>query len=545
MRHATRHARMFAAAGLSLALWLCAASSARAGGVAIATPTGPGPGRITARRLVRALRARGLRVVVPGARRPVSGVRTARRLAAEGGYDAVIATAVRRRGKRALLTVRVFGPDGRLWIVRRYRLRRPRLPRRAARRLALYIQRRMGKSRPRPAAGPSTAGHRRTVDQKPQSPPVSGEPSPGTGMTSVTDKAPRAPAGHAERTGRALSLSVHLDTVSSTNLFLDRSAAWDLVLRPRFATEVDVSRVMSVGYQGELNSYLEHDDLLSHWHQVRLLANPAWGAAGKPGSRELLVRVGVETLRNQPAYEVINHVRTSVDVHWQHTLARWLRWTAAAGVGYRLFYRDRPSDTLGAWVSTKCAFLLPTRTTVIPRVRYGLRAYPNPVSTRTDDFHDQQVELGVHLSQALWKRAGLQLDYAYLRALGPSSLMERNLTRQQFNYLGLDFCCSGHRAGLVFKQILGSGASLGLSVHYQQRLYNGWPAVDEDLQPTGGDRHDHRLIPGAYVAISWRARESAAGLGVRAGYQFVRQWSSSDWYDTSAHMGQVALHGSW
>lgn len=362
-------------------------------------------------------------------------------------------------------------------------------------------------------------------------------------MAGVSERVPGR-GGEAGGSGSLFSAGAELDTVASTNLFLDGAGAWDLLLRPRLDLGADISRVMSVGYRGEVNRYQEHEDLMSHWHQVRLVANPAWGTPGRPGTSELLVQVTAETLRNQPAYETINHVRTSVDTHVQHTFTRWLRWSAGAGVGYRFFYQDRPSDTLDAWVSTRLAFVLPSHTTVAPRVHYGLRAYPNPVSARTRDFHDQQVSLGLHIGQALWKRAGLQLGYTYVMTPGSAGLVERNLTRQQFNYLGLDFCCGGHRAGVTFKQVLGGGVSLGLSALYQERRYDGWPAVDDAMQATGSDRHDHRLVPAAFVAVAWRAAKASSRLGFRAGYRFVRQWSNSSWYDARAHVGSFSLWGS-
>jgi len=337
-----------------------------------------------------------------------------------------------------------------------------------------------------------------------------------------------------------------LTTTGTSNVFLDKSEEWDLALQPAAELGLNFARVWTVDYKGELNAYVNHRSLLSHWHGLSLFANPAWG---EEGQHQLVVEVSGETLRNMRDYAEINIVRPGLRIMLEMEPAHFFRWRVSTELSYRLFYDDRPSDSVDSWTRARGTFTLPSRTTLSPRVGYGFRYYPLQDEAVSSDDKDHQVEVGLHASQALWEKGGLQLDYAYLRAIGDAGMLERKLTLEQFTYLDTDFLYSGHQAMLGFRQLLGQSWSLMESVRFEERAYAGWVAVDDAGEAKDEDRRDLQLIPRALVEYTWASKKqedgvSRFGFGVNLSYQYTRQWSSSYWYDTSAHVGILSLWGS-
>jgi hypothetical protein len=329
-------------------------------------------------------------------------------------------------------------------------------------------------------------------------------------------------------------------------VFLDRSQEWDLALQPGVGLGLNFARFWTVDYHGELNAYVNHRSLPSHWHGLSLFANPAWG---EEGQHELVVEVSGETLRNMREYAEINVVRPALRIALEMEPADFFRWRLSEELSYRLFYDDRPSDSVDSWTRARGTFTLPSRTTLSPRVGYGFRYYPLQDDAVTSDNQDHQVEVGLHASQALWENGGLQADYAYLFAIGDAGMLERKLTLDQFTYLDTDFLFSGHQAMLGFKQLLGQSWSLMESVRFEERAYAGWTAVDDAGEAMDEDRRDLRLVPRALVGYTWGSKKqrdgvSRYGFGVNLSYQYIRQWSNSYWYDTSAHVGILSLWGS-
>lgn len=336
-------------------------------------------------------------------------------------------------------------------------------------------------------------------------------------------------------------LDVH--TLASSNVFLDKSEEWDLVLRPSAELGVDFARYWSAGYTGELNAYTRHADLLSHWHEVYLFLNPAWG---QDGENELVLEATVQTLRNQEAYQNLNLLQPTLTAKVAMEPRSWFRWKVSATGSYRRFYDDKSSDSMDAWARGALNFTLPTRTTFSPRVSYGYRRYLH--AGRSGDAQDQQIGLGLHTSQSLSRTAGLQLDYLYLYAVGDSGILSRKLTLDQFTYLGEEFLYSGHRVVVGFKQLVGKFSAFWLGLRFERRDYAGWPAIDSSGRLTGEDRSDWRLAPRVAFEYNWWPKNKSGcvpDVRVSLEYRLLRQWSNHDWYDTTAHVAGVSVWGSW
>lgn len=359
-----------------------------------------------------------------------------------------------------------------------------------------------------------------------------------------------APTGTSLASGMVAEVDLH--SVATSNIFLDKSAEWDLALKPAAELGYDFGRFWSIGYNGQLAAYTRHDELLSHWHELYLFANPAWG---QDAQNELVVEATVETLRNQEDYQALNMIQPQVLVKLIMEPVSWFRWRVAARGVYRWYYDDQKSSSFDAWADARVTFTLPSRTTLTPRLAFGHRRYtggsggPGGGRSGAADLQDQQMEAGVHLSQALWKGAGLRLDYAYLLALDDSGILERKLTDAQFAYLGEVFLYSGHRAVAGLKQMFGESAVAGVDVRLIERDFAGWPAVDAQGMLRDEDRRDLRFGPRVYFGYAWWPRNKSSScvpsVNVDVAYQYLRQRSNSDWYDTSAHLVSLAVWGTW
>ncbi len=337
-----------------------------------------------------------------------------------------------------------------------------------------------------------------------------------------------------------------LRTSAFSNVFSDESKEWDLALIPRAELGYDFARIWSTGYNGELYAYTQHAELLSHRHELYLFANPAWGAEGE---NEFVAEVTAETVRNQPEFAALNLVRPTLLLGVEMEPIHWFRWRLSASCSYRLFYDDRPSNSLDAWGRGGLTFSLPGRTTLSPGVGYGFRYYPNQQRAVTQDDSDQQIEAGLRIGQGLWEQAGLRLDYAYLHAIGDSGLLVRKSNQLQFSYLDHDFLFSGHSASLFFKQVIGSATTLEAGVSLRERRYAGWVIQDEG-RLMDEDRRDLLLTPSVYLGqvffVGGDEEQGAGGieLGFDLEYGYTRQWSNWYLYDTDGHVGSLTLWGA-
>lgn len=331
----------------------------------------------------------------------------------------------------------------------------------------------------------------------------------------------------------------------SSNVFLDQSEEWDLVLHPSTEIALDFGDIYSAGYSGDLNAYTQHGELLSHWHQLFFFLNPAWGTERE---HEFTLELSVETLRNQSEYSANNLVRPVLFARIAMEPDRWFRLSVATKLAYGWCYDDKPSSSLDFWGFADVAFTLPSHSTVSPRIAYGYRYYPEQDLAMVSDDRDQQIELGMHFSQALWDNAGLQVDYAYVFALGESGLLLRKLTQAQFSYLDQGFLYSGNQAMIAVKQVLGEVWTLELGARFKEYKFAGWKVVDSSGVATDEDRRDLRLSPVVGLSYFWSAKhdeegEASAQLQVSLEYSFTQQWSNSDWYDASAHNAGFSVRG--
>ena len=245
-----------------------------------------------------------------------------------------------------------------------------------------------------------------------------------------------------------------LDSFYTSNAYLDRQQEWDVGFVPSVGLGVDFADYWGAGYMGQLGVFTQHSELLYHSHELYLLANPAWG---EEQENEFFAQLSVSTQRNDEAYSYINYIRPTLDLRTALEPKDWARLIFSQSLSYRWFYGDVASDSVDLWTDVSVTFTAPTRTTLTPRASYGFRYYPRQDLSVTDTTMDHQFVFGMHLSQGLWERAGLQADYAYRYLLGESGLISRQLDTIEISYVGEEFLFGGHRAELGFKQLFEGG----------------------------------------------------------------------------------------
>lgn len=351
------------------------------------------------------------------------------------------------------------------------------------------------------------------------------------------------------RSAQAAEVQAHfrLDSTAMTNTYLDASRESDVVMRPLAELAFDFGSFWSAGYTGELRRYFGHPDLASTWQEAYLYLNPAWG---RDGQNEYTAELRAQWLLNQEAPKG-NVLQPGLLQKLVLEPNPWVRWQSSLELGYRSYYNetasDPSSDSVEGRAETALSFHLPTRTSATPRLVWALRRYRKPIQIDSESVAlDQQIELGLHVAQGLWRTAGLQLDYSYLPSMGNNALLVRELSDPVFFYLGEDFLFAGQRAKAVFKQLIGP-LTAELSLTWEVREFNGWPLTN-DAEEVVGQRRDERWAPRALLRYAYVPPERSAWLG-EAGfsldYQFLRQSSNITWYDTSAQTVSLAAWGKW
>jgi hypothetical protein len=338
-----------------------------------------------------------------------------------------------------------------------------------------------------------------------------------------------------------------LQTFYTSNVFLDRSEEWDVAVQPSLGLGVDFSEYWSARYNGTLDVYAIHGDLLAGWNRLALIANPAWG---KEDQNEFYAQLSIEALNNTSTYNSLDYLSPALTFGIVLEPTIWFRWKLSNQELFRLFYHDRPADGIDSRTGTEFTFTLPSRTTISPRLDYSCRFYTEPDRSMKNDRFDQQVEPGIHASQGLWETGGLQADYSYRQVIGSNALFDRQMSQTQFSYLGEDFLFSGHRASIKLTQIIPGGWKLAAGVEYQTRAYGDWPAVDSEGRDIGVNRDDQRLTPGVDVEYKWsppekKTNSTVPAVRLSARYSFTKEWSNSYMYDTNWHFAAIDLALSW
>ncbi len=336
-------------------------------------------------------------------------------------------------------------------------------------------------------------------------------------------------------------LNLDLETLYTSNVFLDQSQQWDLAAKPNIELAVDFADYWSAGYHGQLNTYLNHESLHSQWHELYVFVNPAWG---KTNQNEFVLELSIETLQNQPEYRILNLIEPKIESKLNIEPMTWLGIRLATDTSYRWFQDDKTSNSLDIWATGALIFTLPTKTTLSPSFAYGMRLLLNQEKSARDNDRDDQIKLGLHVSQSLAENDGLQLSYVYFWPFGPSGLLEKKLTQVQFAYLGEDFIFRGHLLNIGYKTIFNNQITTGVFVQYEQRTYLEWKAVDGDGILMSEDRSDHRIIPSAFIDVIISPQKSDASnwqYGLRLDYRYIHQQSNSDWYNTQAHQAMLSF----
>ncbi len=323
-----------------------------------------------------------------------------------------------------------------------------------------------------------------------------------------------------------------------SNTFLDDTKEPDVLLSPGLSLEVDFARILAAGYNGHAEVYTMHRDLFFHEHGLFFLAAPSFG---DDDQHEVIVEASLRTQRNMPRFGQVNLLAPALSTALHLEPASFLFWSLSASGEYRWFYEDNRSNSVDGWVRTELTFTAPTRTTISPRVEYGLRYYTLAVPG-TDDM-DQQLIAGLHLSQGLGARTGIGADYAFTHNFTDSTLVQRQLDAEELNFTGEEFLFSGHGTALTLTHFFTDGFSGRLGVHYEQRTYDGWDALDEAGLSTPDDRLDHRLWATGELEYHWvpGGDDGAVELNLSLGYEYLRQWSNDLWYDTDRHMAHLTF----
>lgn len=334
------------------------------------------------------------------------------------------------------------------------------------------------------------------------------------------------------------SVAGAVGSVWTDNVFLMRTPEWDASILPSLKVGMDFGTYWTLQYDGSAEIFTNNTDLISHDHALRLQVNPAFGPEGK---NEFLVALGVETLRNQDAYNALNFVGGQLNAAVSLEPAPWFAWQAGVELRYRGFYDDVQSNALDVLATTSLRFTLASRTTLTPRVGYGFR-YNLGLKGQAQgrpDRDDHQLDVGLHISQGLWAQGGLQADYSYRHLFSTSQTLTRKLTQAQFAFLTSDFIAGGHRAYLKYKQVLPKGWSFVVGLEFRTLEYPGWPATNLDGAVIAPNREDRKLIPHASVAYGHEFGNLT--LNATVSYNYIRQWSNSADYDTQAHQVGVNI----
>lgn len=330
----------------------------------------------------------------------------------------------------------------------------------------------------------------------------------------------------------------NIDTAWTDNVFVRSSPEWDLSVNPGLRADLDFATFWTLRYEGAAEIFTRHTDLTSHDHALRLVVNPSFGDGHR---HEFLVAVDVETLRNLDTYRALNFVGGGLTASLALEPSDRVAWQVTGTLRYRAFYDDPQADALDAFASTQARFTLPSRTTLTPRIAYGYRynAGLRPDALGRVERNDHQLDAGLHASQALWDRAGLQAGYHYRHLFSTSQELTRKLTQSQFAFLTADFLAGGHRTYLRIKQLFPEGFWVLAGVEYRDVRFPGWPAADTAGTLAGTDRRDHRLSPA--VTLAWARRFGDLGVELTAAYVFLRQWSNSADYDARAHQVTIGI----
>lgn len=332
----------------------------------------------------------------------------------------------------------------------------------------------------------------------------------------------------------------------SSNVYLNQQEEWDVTLTPKLESGLDFADFWTAGYSGQLDYYFRHDDLLSHKHGLYLYTNPTWGIEGE---NEFFAKLSAQSQLNSSTYSSVDYLIPAINLGVTLEPLIWFRWSLSQILSFRWFYNDQSASSLDSWTNGSATFTAQTRSTFSPRIAFGYRYYTEPRIDVTEDTEDQQIETGLHFSQGLWERAGLQADYAYLRAFDDSVLVLRNMSNMEFSYIGDAFLFSGHSAEIALKQIVKSNWRFGCGLRYQTKSYSGWIVIDETGRTTGQDRQDKQLSPNLWVEVVFWPQQSASRaepeFKASIDYMYLRQWSNDAWYDTSLHMVLLNLDLSW
>lgn len=339
----------------------------------------------------------------------------------------------------------------------------------------------------------------------------------------------------------------NIDSFATNNVYLNADEEqWDVAFRPRLDTGIDFGDYWTAGYGGQADLYTKHADLNMHKHEVFLFANPAWGDEGQ---HEFFAKLSGFTQQNSSEYTNINYLRPLLELRLEMEPEYFFRWALSQSVAYRWFYEDETTTSVDAWTFASTTFTAETQTTVSPRIGFGVRYYTDQAQQGSRDTSDQQIEAGIHLSQSLWERGGLQVDYAYLHAFEDSSLIVRKFNTAEFSYIGEDFLYTGHTAYLGMKQLFQNGFRFGIGLRFEMKTYGGWTVIAADETQTQNDRQDKRLSPDCWLEYDyWPDDNDPATVPefkASIGYSYLRQWSNDDFYDTDQHIVRINLGLAW
>lgn len=334
-----------------------------------------------------------------------------------------------------------------------------------------------------------------------------------------------------------------------SNAYLDRSEEADGVLVPELTAGYGLGP-WEVGYAGRLDWWLEHADLRSHAHEV--FADAVVHGADGAVAREHGVRLQVSSLFNAAAFATLDHVTPALRARSLLDPAPSVSLDLDGEVNYRRFLDDAASSHVNAFVAAEPGVHLESRTTVLLRLGYGLRAYPQAqagptfgpmrhhrMHTAAGDQLAHQLDLRLRVAQGLGARVGVRLEHAarWVRPAAADVPQDLGLLPPA---LTEDFRFHRQRPALRVSVRIGEHLSGWIEGAYERRVYEGVAALDAAglPDPRGQDRVDDRV--GGTLELRWRwGGEDGPELDVTLRYRYERVASTAALYRFDQH--QVGL----
>lgn len=343
---------------------------------------------------------------------------------------------------------------------------------------------------------------------------------------------------HPKELNAELFLRSGLDSVYTSNTFLDDSKQNDLFFRPQLDLEWDFQVPMATGYSGYTELYLNHWELFFHQHELFWILNPSFG---KQDRHEAYIQLSIGGHFNSATYQDVNFWAPKGEIGVAFELADWAHCNFSFIGEYRDYYNDFGATSLDIWGHSDIAFSFQSRTSIVPRLDFGYRKYLFPYSDSAQG-QDMQLLVGARIAQGISQNSGVRLDYSYSNVFNENDWILQGFQDLELNFIGEDFLYSGHQILLGVRRIWQNGFQMDLELGYQTRMYKGFELMDAQGLATGVARQDKRIRAQGVIEYEYFPSQDAAYnfvFGLQ--YEYLRQISNDAWYDTDSHLVLLSI----